>query len=207
LRIEVFEPWYFCGARPQITDAPTRACAGEDIEIQTPQAASIQRVALVRTGSVTHNFNPDQRYVSVPFKPSGRPNVLRASLPRNNAVLVPGYYLLFVLDDERRPSLGRFIQICRARRRPRVIDIDLDRFAGLRELLRRALDGRIDLDDLVDQLLAERPKPPRVNRIERPFVDPHMRRHPHRHDHEHPPHDHGPGGGGHDHDGGDDAHG
>ena len=187
LRIEVFEPWYFCGSRPQITDAPERACAGEDIEIRTPQAAAIERVALLRVGSVTHNFNADQRYVTIPFRPAKTANVLRASLPANGAVLVPGYYLLFVLDDQRRPSVGRFIQICRPRRR-RPFDFDIDRWRWLRDLLQERPDRRIDIADVLQQLRAQRHKP-RVNRVERPFIDPHMRRHRTGDEHE-PGHDH-----------------
>ena len=68
LRIEIFEPWYFCGRRPSITDAPPHACHGDDIEIRTPDAADIQKVVIVRCGTVTHNFNPDQRHVTLEFK-------------------------------------------------------------------------------------------------------------------------------------------
>jgi hypothetical protein len=58
LRIEIFEPWYFCGRRPTITDAAPKACHGDNLEIRTPDAADIQKVVLVRCGTVTHNFNP-----------------------------------------------------------------------------------------------------------------------------------------------------
>jgi Galactose oxidase-like, Early set domain len=68
LRIEIFEPWYFCGRRPTITDAPPRARHGDEVQILTPDAATVTRVVLVRAGTVTHNFNPDQRHVTLEFR-------------------------------------------------------------------------------------------------------------------------------------------
>ncbi|MBA3249765.1 MAG: DUF1929 domain-containing protein [Geodermatophilaceae bacterium] len=111
LRIEIFEPWYFCGPRPAITDAAQQACHGDDFDIRTPDAADIQAVVLVRCGTVTHNFNPDQRHITLGFR-RDKGNVLVARVPDNPAVAVVGYYLLFVIDSSGRPSTGRFIQIC-----------------------------------------------------------------------------------------------
>jgi hypothetical protein len=113
LRIEIFEPWYFCGRRPSITDAAPSARHGEDVEIRTPDAADIKRVVLVRCGSVTHNFNPDQRHVTLEFK-KGAGDVILARIPDQPNVVIVGYYLLFVIDSTGRPSTGRFLQILAA---------------------------------------------------------------------------------------------
>ncbi len=110
LRIEIFEPWYFCGRRPSITDAAPAARHGEDIEIRTPDAADVKRVVIVRCGSVTHNFNSDQRHVKLEFKKSGG-DVIVARVPDQPNVAIVGYYLLFVIDSTGRPSTGRFLQI------------------------------------------------------------------------------------------------
>ena len=118
LRIEIFEPWYFCGRRPSISDAAPKACHGEEIEIKTPDAASIRRVVIVRCGTVTHNFNPDQRHITLDFK-LDKGDVIAAQVPSEPNVVVVGWYLLFVIDGSGRPSTGRFIQICHGRRRPR----------------------------------------------------------------------------------------
>lgn len=108
LRIEIFEPSYFTANRPQITSWPSNVFYGQTFQIQTPQAPSINRVAVVRTGSVTHSFNFDQRYVGLQFSHSGS-NALSAVAPPNGSVAPPGYYLLFVIDQEGVPSTGRFI--------------------------------------------------------------------------------------------------
>ena len=188
LRIEIFEPWYFCGPRPTITDAVSRACHGEEFEIRTPNPAASKRVVLVRCGSVTHNFNPDQRHISLSFKQKAG-DVIVATVPANAAVALVGYYLLFVIDGTGRPSLGRFFQVCPGSQRSLTVDDD-EFWRWLRERLgeRPKLEGA-DLRQL--QRVFERSAPPR----RRLAIDlpPHGG-----HEHDHGEHDHG---GGHDHGG------
>jgi hypothetical protein len=159
LRIEIFEPWYFCGPRPTITKTPPKACHGDDVEIVTADAADIQRVVIVRNGTVTHNFNPDQRHIELEFTREPG-DVVLARVPNDPNVAIVGYYLLFVIDSTGRPSTGRFIQICpTGRRRPRWLDEDwLDWIRGL------LLDGRRLSDDDIRRLrrdLVADPLPPR----------------------------------------------
>ena len=118
LRIEIFEPWYFCGRRPSITDAPPKASHGDAIEIRTPDAADVKKVVIVRCGTVTHNFNSDQRHITLDFK-RDKGDVILAQVPAQPNVAIVGFYLLFVIDSTGRPSIGRFIQIIKGRRRPR----------------------------------------------------------------------------------------
>lgn len=139
LRIEIFEPWYFCGNRPGITDIAPMACHGEMIEITTPDAPAIARVVLVRCGSVTHNFNPDQRLVELEFHREGG-DVLLAQVPSEASIAIVGYYLAFVIDTSGRPSTGRFVQICQGRRRGPRPWFDMEWWLWLRELFR---DGRM----------------------------------------------------------------
>lgn len=139
LRIEIFEPWYFCGRRPTITDAAPKACHGDKLEIRTPDAADIKRVVLVRSGTVTHNFNSDQRHITLEFTRE-KGDVILAQVPPEPNVVIVGYYLLFVIDSSGHPSTGRFVQICLGRsRRPRPW-FDAEWWEWLRELMR---DGRI----------------------------------------------------------------
>ncbi|MGE0469512.1 MAG: galactose oxidase-like domain-containing protein [Nitrospira sp.] len=138
LRIEIFEPWYFCGRRPSITDAAPKACHGEKLEIRTPDAADIQKVVLVRCGTVTHNFNSDQRHITLEFTRE-KGDVILAAVPSEPNVVIVGYYLLFVIDSTGRPSTGRFVQICMGKRRPPRPWLDQEWWDRLRDLLR---DGR-----------------------------------------------------------------
>lgn len=110
LRIEIFEPWYFCGRRPTITDAPPRSRHGDEVQILTPDAVTVTRVVLVRAGTVTHNFNPDQRHVTLEFR-RGEADSIIATVPNDPNLAIVGYHLLFVIDGTGRPSTGRFLQI------------------------------------------------------------------------------------------------
>jgi hypothetical protein len=138
LKIEIFEPWYFCGRRPSITDVAPEACHGDNLEIRTPDAADIKKVVLVRCGTVTHNFNPDQRHITLEFTRE-KGDVILAGVPPEPHVVIVGYYLLFVIDSTGRPSMGRFVQICKGKsRRPRPW-FDPEWWERLHTLL---LDGR-----------------------------------------------------------------
>ena len=113
LRIELYEPKYVGQSRPEIMDVPTTITCGQQFTLETPQATSIRRVALIRIGSVTHGFNPDQRYVACRFERTG-PNRLEVSAPPTSAIAPPGYYLLFAVTQNRVPSEGRFVRVKRA---------------------------------------------------------------------------------------------
>ncbi len=117
LRIEIYEPWYVGrGDRPTIAAAPASVAVGSAMQIQTPQAATISRVALMRAGSCTHAFNSDQRYVGVPFTRGA--GVLNVTIPDNPNLLPPGPYLLFLLQPGQNagvladvPSVGHHIRV------------------------------------------------------------------------------------------------
>jgi hypothetical protein len=123
LRVELFLPPYDGNAnRPQITEAPPSAGYGQVFEIRCPQAAQIRRVAITRCGSVTHAFDADQRYVGLSFQ-RWEGDVLRVTASPNSRIAPPGYYLLWVLDQNHLPCQeARFIRIC-----PQRLQLILDR--------------------------------------------------------------------------------
>ncbi|MDD9381284.1 galactose oxidase early set domain-containing protein [Streptomyces sp. ZAF1911] len=99
LDIGLFEPWYHGHPdRPYITAAPSLACPGETIAVETTFASQIDRVVLVRCGSSTHSFNPDQRLVELAFEYVGG-RALRVRMAPDNHILPPGPYLLFTLKE------------------------------------------------------------------------------------------------------------
>jgi hypothetical protein len=112
MRIVIFKPDYFDNpARPDLTSAAPSATYGQQIQIGTPQAASIQRVALIRNGSNTHAFNPDQRYVGLTFEHVNG-TTLRATIPNDPSVLPPGYYMLWIVNNNGLPcKLAKFVRI------------------------------------------------------------------------------------------------
>lgn len=95
--------------RPVIDAAPTVADYGLPLAIDTAQAASIRKVALVRLGAVTHSVNMDQRYVPLAFTAGA--TSLTATAPASAGVAPPGVYMLFLVDADGVPSVARMVTL------------------------------------------------------------------------------------------------
>jgi hypothetical protein len=107
---EIYSPPYlFKGARPTITNAPTRTLYGESMLVDTPDAANIQSVSLVRLSSVTHALNTDQRYIPLDF--TTNTGSLTVQSPTNPNIAPPGYYMLFILNENGVPSVAKIVQV------------------------------------------------------------------------------------------------
>ena len=106
---EIYSPPYlFKGNRPTIASAPSTVQYGSSFTVSTPDAASIQKVALVRTPSVTHAFDENQRYVPLSFTQQN--GQLTVQAPTNSNGAPPGYYMLFVLNGNGVPSVASFVR-------------------------------------------------------------------------------------------------
>jgi hypothetical protein len=107
---EIYSPAYlFKGARPTISSAPTVVNNGVAFDIQTPDAASITQVNLVKLSSVTHAFNQSQRFNRLSFSVgSGQ---LTATVPASTSLAPPGHYMLFILNGTGIPSVAQIIQV------------------------------------------------------------------------------------------------
>jgi hypothetical protein len=106
---ERFLPPYFFKPRPTITSAPAALTYGANFTVNTPQAGGVA-VVLIRPGAVTHAFNQSQRYVGCVVVSAAGTSV-QAAAPSNHNVAPPGYYLLFVVDSDRVPSLGVWVRL------------------------------------------------------------------------------------------------
>ena len=89
--------------RPQVTNAPASAGYGVAITIDTPQAALVNEVVLMRSGAVTHGFNMSQRLVECVIT-GNTATTVDIDTPPNPFICPPGWYLLFVLTAGRTPS-------------------------------------------------------------------------------------------------------
>ena len=107
---EVFSPPYlFKGARPTVTAAPTGVGYGQSFSVETPDAASITKVTLVRLSSVTHAFNENQRFNSLSFtRVAGGLNV---TAPANGNLAPPGDYMLFLINGNGVPSVAKIVRV------------------------------------------------------------------------------------------------
>ena len=114
--IEIYSPPYLfnpdgSGAtRPSITGVPSTGIGyGSVFQVQTPDAASISSVVLMRPGASTHAFDMEQRMVGMTFSVGN--GVLNATAPPNSKIAPPGYYMLFLLNSAGVPSVAQFVQL------------------------------------------------------------------------------------------------
>ena len=104
----LFDPAGNVATRPSILAAPDDVSIGQNFTVGVG-AAAIQRVTLVRTGSVTHSVNMDQRFLELPFTSSAGTLFVQAPTTPNSAP--PGYYILFVINSAGVPSIGKIVRM------------------------------------------------------------------------------------------------
>jgi hypothetical protein len=115
LNAEIYYPPYLFdrdgrpAARPAIDSAPTAVEPASQFTLTSPQAASIERITLVATGSVTHSNDMNQRFLELTFHRDG--NRLVASLPTNVYETPPGFYMVFAIDATGTPSMARVVRM------------------------------------------------------------------------------------------------
>ena len=110
---QIFSPPYlFKGARPTLSTAPDEVKYGQQFEVQTPDAAQIERVTFIRLGSVTHSFDQNQRLNFLPFTAGAGKLTLTA--PPNENVCPPGHYQLFLVSKAGVPSIAKCVRIAAA---------------------------------------------------------------------------------------------
>ena len=114
--VEIYSPAYLFNSsgtlatRPSITSVtPAEMGYASAFQVQTPDAATISSVVLVRAGAVTHAFDMDQRLVGLNFTAGS--GVLNVTSPPNTSIAPPGYYLLFILNSSGVPSVAQFVQL------------------------------------------------------------------------------------------------
>lgn len=117
LNAEIYYPSYLYlkdgsgnpAPRPSVVSAPNAVVSGQKFSVTVGPTDEIGRVTFVRTGSDTHSTNPDQRFVGLPFTQNG--STLTIGLPSNKNVLLPGYWMLFVLNKAGTPSIAPIILV------------------------------------------------------------------------------------------------
>jgi hypothetical protein len=106
---QIFSPPYlFKGPRPTISSAPGTVEYGSSAFVGTPDAGSIARVSLIRTGSVTHAFDQNARATSLSFSQTA--GGINVNLPSNRNDAPPGYYMLFIVNSQGVPSVASFVR-------------------------------------------------------------------------------------------------
>ena len=114
--MEIYSPAYLfnpdgtLATRPAITGVPSSGIGyGGAFQVQTPDAASITSVVLMRPGAPTHAFDMEQRLVAMNFTAGS--GLLNVTAPPNGNIAPPGYYMLFILNSSGVPSVAQFVQL------------------------------------------------------------------------------------------------
>ncbi len=113
---ELYLPDYLTTATGQPTRRPViTALSSDDLDpgapltIEVDSDVAVDRVTLLKTGSVTHSVNMEQRITDLSFSADG--STLSTRVPLNAAHVTPGYYLLTVLTTEGVPSTSTLVRI------------------------------------------------------------------------------------------------
>ncbi|MFF8830027.1 galactose oxidase-like domain-containing protein [Streptomyces sp. NPDC015131] len=112
-RVEVFTPPYLHGggaeARPALGPGPTRLDARGRATFRTADAARIATARLMRPSAVTHTTDVEQRSVALDLT-RGKGTVT-VTAPTDRTLVPPGWYMLFVVDKDGRPSVAKWVQV------------------------------------------------------------------------------------------------
>jgi hypothetical protein len=112
---EVYRPpYFFQGTRPGLGGVPSTIQYGLPFCVDSRNPSSLSHASLIGIGAVTHHFDYGQRYVELlidvdPENPCPQNTPVRILPPPMASMAPPGYYLLFLVDTEGRPSTGKFV--------------------------------------------------------------------------------------------------
>ncbi|RMI37433.1 radical copper oxidase GlxA [Streptomyces triticirhizae] len=112
-RIEVYTPPYlFDGreeTRPVLDDGPKSATLGETVTFGTGDADRIATARLMRPSAVTHTTDVEQRSLQLELERAD--GEVRLTLPEDPSLAPPGWYMVFVTDEEGTPSEAKWIKV------------------------------------------------------------------------------------------------
>ncbi len=95
--------------RPVINSADAKITYGEQFDATVNAPKGIKKITFIRYGSSTHHINFEQRIQVLDYTKNG--NNLKITAPENGNLAPPGYYMLFVIDNDGVPSVAKTIQI------------------------------------------------------------------------------------------------
>ena len=120
LNAEIFYPPYLykhdgSGApadRPSVDTAPDSLVWNQAFSVSYTSSTPVSRVTFIRSGSATHSLNNDQRYMELPFSQAeGSSNTINVTGPTDRNLAPPGYYMMFIFDQDGVPSIAKLIHL------------------------------------------------------------------------------------------------
>ncbi|MFI6941798.1 galactose oxidase-like domain-containing protein [Streptomyces sp. NPDC050418] len=109
-RLEIYTPPYlYQGSQPTLGSGPKAIERGDSGTYKTQHASSIKNARLIRPSASTHVTDIDQRSIALDVKKSA--DSVTVTVPKNKNLVQPGWYMLFVTDDQGVPSEAQWVEI------------------------------------------------------------------------------------------------
>lgn len=110
--IELYEPAYLHnGPRPVLNSVPSGPRAyDERFTVTSSTADDVKRAVLLAPTTATHSVNTSQRHLELRIKSRGA-GELELQAPPGAEAAPPGWYMLFLLNEEGVPSVAKWISL------------------------------------------------------------------------------------------------
>jgi hypothetical protein len=109
-KVEIYSPPYlYRGTRPHITGGPRSIALGGVAEFSSPRPEEVHTVNLIRPSAYTHVTNLEQRSIALGFTKTA--TGIRVLIPDNPGLVPPGYYMLFVTNEQATPSVAYWVHV------------------------------------------------------------------------------------------------
>ena len=115
-RMEIFTPPALHRGgddRPELKDGPKVLDADHRATFRTADADRIAEARLMRPSAVTHTTDVEQRSIELGITKNA--NAVTFDVPKDPALVPPGWYMLFVTDADGTPSEAKWIQVQQAK--------------------------------------------------------------------------------------------
>ncbi|MFD5340547.1 radical copper oxidase GlxA [Streptomyces hawaiiensis] len=111
-RMEVFTPPSLhknARNRPALKDGPRTLDDDHRITFRTDHPERVAQARLMRPSAVTHTTDVEQRSIALDITRKG--DAVTFEVPRDPALVPPGWYMLFVSDAEGTPSRAKWVHV------------------------------------------------------------------------------------------------
>ncbi|RFU85989.1 DUF1929 domain-containing protein [Streptomyces triticagri] len=109
-RIEMYTPPYlYQGSQPTLSGGPKSIKRGDSATFKTEHASSIKNARLIKPSASTHVTDIDQRSIELGLKKTS--GGIEVTMPTNKNLVQPGWYMLFVTDDQGTPSKAVWVEV------------------------------------------------------------------------------------------------
>jgi hypothetical protein len=105
-----YPPYMFAGPRPAIISAPRVMALGHSYLVKVTQAPAIRYLRLMRPDNATHVTDVNERSIGVTFTQAGN-GYLKITIPSNDNIVPPSYYMLFAINDKSIPSAASWVRV------------------------------------------------------------------------------------------------